>query len=106
MSLSWIRTKPSMLDPSNQMPSSRAFSSWVAGIETFLTMPRMSVNWSRTKSIFSSSIRSKISLFDVIKNLGVVGTKYTDGSKISPFRASFGTNLQGLFQGPIHFRDS
>jgi hypothetical protein len=44
MSLSSMRTNPSMLDPSNMMSPASAFSNCDAGISTFLLTPRMSVN--------------------------------------------------------------
>ena len=45
-SLSAIRVKPSIDEPSNQVPCLTEPSSWWIGIVTALTMPMMSVNWS------------------------------------------------------------
>jgi hypothetical protein len=48
-SLSAIRVKPSIDDPSNQVPCLTEPSSWWIGIVTALTWPMMSVNWSWMK---------------------------------------------------------
>ena len=58
MSDSWILAKPSMEEPSNPVPESRAFPSLVAGIETLFTSPWMSVNCNRRDSTFLSRIVS------------------------------------------------
>ena len=55
MSLSLARAKPSMAEPSNPMPSSNAPSSSAGAIATDFSVPRMSVNHSRTKRICRSS---------------------------------------------------
>ena len=44
-----IRVKPSIDEPSNQVPCSTDPSSWWIGIVTALTCPMMSVNWSWMK---------------------------------------------------------
>ncbi len=46
-----IRVKPSIEEPSNQVPCLTEPSSWWIGIVTALTWPMMSVNWSWTKRI-------------------------------------------------------
>ena len=64
-SLSAIRVKPSIEEPSNQVPWRTEPSSWWIGIVTALTTPRMSVNWSWTKRMPPSraaSIRASASL--------------------------------------------
>ena len=50
-SLSAMRVKPSIDEPSNQVPCSTDSSSRWIGIVTALTRPMMSVNWSWTKRI-------------------------------------------------------
>ena len=58
-SVSAIRVKPSIEEPSNQVPCLTEPSSWWIGIVTALTWPMMSVNWSWTKRIplaFAASI--------------------------------------------------
>jgi len=50
MSLSSIRTKPSIDDPSKVISPSSALSNWVDGTSTFLLIPVMSVNCRRRKS--------------------------------------------------------
>ena len=58
-SLSAIRVKPSIDEPSNQVPCLSEPSSWWSGMVTPLTMPMMSVNWSSTKRMpldFAASI--------------------------------------------------
>ena len=50
-SLSAIRVKPSIDEPSNHVPCLTEPSSWWIGIVTALTRPMMSVNWSWTKRI-------------------------------------------------------
>ncbi len=46
-SLSWTREKPSIDEPSNVIPSSRAFSSSAGLIAKLFNVPRTSVNQSR-----------------------------------------------------------
>ena len=55
ISLSWIRAKPSMDDPSNHRPWSTASLSLCAGIVTFLATPMMSVNCRLTNRTASCS---------------------------------------------------
>jgi hypothetical protein len=60
-SLSAIRVKPSMDEPSNHVPCFTEPSSWWIGIVTAFTAPMMSVNWSCTKRMplaFAPSMRS------------------------------------------------
>ena len=61
MSDSSIRQKPSIEDPSNQIPSVRAFSAWAAGMATFFGSPWISENWSLMNFTRSASIRSSSS---------------------------------------------
>ncbi|CAB4877712.1 unannotated protein [freshwater metagenome] len=56
MSDSVTRANPSMADPSNPIPSSKAFSNSAGAIATDLRKPKTSVNHNRTKRIFRSSI--------------------------------------------------
>ena len=59
MSASDTRAKPSIDDPSNPMPSSKAPSSSAGAIATDFRYPSTSVNHSRTKRMSrSSSVRS------------------------------------------------
>ena len=53
-----IRVKPSIDEPSNQVPWATELSSWWTGIVTALTDPTMSVNWSWTKRIPLAFARS------------------------------------------------
>ena len=55
MSLSLARAKPSMAEPSKPMPSSNAPSSSAGATATDFSVPRTSVNHSRTKRISRSS---------------------------------------------------
>ena len=58
-SASWTRLKPSMAEPSNVIPSSRAFSSSAGVMLKALGVPRTSVNHSWTKRMpRSSTVRS------------------------------------------------
>ena len=58
-SLSWTRLKPSMVEPSKVMPSSRAFSSSAGVIWKDLGVPSTSVNHIWTKRTpRSSTVRS------------------------------------------------
>src|SRR5262245_26413188 len=62
-SLSAIRVKPSIDEPSNQVPWRTEPSSWWTGIVTALTTPMMSVNWSwmnRMPLAFAASISSML----------------------------------------------
>ena len=61
-SLSAIRVKPSIDEPSNQVPCLTEPSSWWIGIVTALTWPMMSVNWSWTKRIPASTAASIVLL--------------------------------------------
>ena len=54
-SLSWTRLNPSMADPSNVMPSTRAFSNSAGVMENVLGVPSTSVNHSWTKRTPRSS---------------------------------------------------
>ena len=59
MSDSKTRANPSIADPSKAMPSSNADSNSAGATETLLSVPRTSVNHSRTKRMSrSSSVRS------------------------------------------------
>ena len=49
MSLSSVRTNPSIALPSNMMSPARAFANCEVGTSTFLLTPRMSVNCRRRK---------------------------------------------------------
>ncbi len=55
MSASWIRLKPSMHDPSNSIPDSRASSSSAGVMANDLSIPCTSVNHSRTNRTLRSS---------------------------------------------------
>ena len=58
-SLSWTRLKPSIDDPSNVMPSSRAFSSSAGVMAKLFEVPSTSVNHSRmNRTPRSSTVRS------------------------------------------------
>ena len=62
-SLSAIRVKPSIDEPSNHVPWRTEPSSWWIGIVTALTTPMMSVNWSwmnRMPLAFADSISSTL----------------------------------------------
>src|SRR6266568_4566907 len=64
MSLSWMRAKPSMLDPSNHRPFSTASPNLWNGMWTFLTTPMMSVNCrltNRTLAALACSNTSSLS---------------------------------------------
>ncbi len=67
-SLSAIRVKPSIDEPSNQVPCLTEPSSWWIGIVTALTWPMMSVNWSWMK-------RMPLALggFDLRRSIGARG---------------------------------
>ena len=57
-SASWMREKPSIDEPSNVMPSSRAFSSSAGLMAKLLRLPRMSVNHRRiSRTPRSSTVR-------------------------------------------------
>ena len=61
MSLSSIRTNPSIEEPSNIILLSNTFSIWLTGTSTFLIVPVISVNCNLIYLTFSSSIVFKIS---------------------------------------------
>src|SRR5581483_4538595 len=63
MSDSAIRAKPSIDEPSNQVPYSNESASWWTGIVTLFTMPLMSVNCRLTKRTFCSSASRRTSSF-------------------------------------------
>ena len=61
-SASWMRENPSIEDPSNVIPSSRAFSSSAGLMAKLLRLPRMSVNQRRiSRTPRSSTLRSTYS---------------------------------------------
>ena len=61
-SASWIRENPSIDEPSNVIPSSRAFSSSAGLIAKLFRLPRMSVNHRRIRRTpRSSTLRSTYS---------------------------------------------
>ncbi len=63
-SLSWMRLKPSIAEPSNCMPSSKAPSSSAGEMANDFSWPRTSVNQSRTKRTpRSSTVRSTYSFW-------------------------------------------
>src|SRR5574341_1053365 len=64
MSLSSIRTNPSIEDPSNMMSPERALSNWLSGTSTFLLIPVMSVNCRRRKSPWNFLVSSSTSAFE------------------------------------------
>jgi len=70
MSLSSMRTNPSMLEPSNMMSPASAFSNWEAGISTFLLTPRMSVNCRRRKRTLSLRVSSRTSFAEAFRRSG------------------------------------
>jgi hypothetical protein len=58
-SASWIRENPSIDDPSNVIPSPRAFSSSAGLMAKLFRLPRMSVNHSRiSRTPRSSTLRN------------------------------------------------
>ncbi len=59
-SASWIRENPSIDDPSNVIPSARAFSSSAGEMAKLLRLPRMSVNHIRTRRTPRSSTLRKM----------------------------------------------
>ena len=62
-SLSWMRLKPSIAEPSNCMPSSKAFSSSAGEMATDFSWPSTSVNHSRTSRMpRSSTVRRTYSI--------------------------------------------
>ena len=66
-----IRVKPSIDEPSNQVPCRTEPSSWWIGIVTALTWPMTSVNWSwmkRMPAAFAASIFSMPSTASLIAN--------------------------------------
>ena len=63
ISLSSIRTKPSMDEPSNIILLSKTLSNWLIGTSTFLIVPYKSVNIKRKKRTFSSFAMRRMSSF-------------------------------------------
>ena len=71
MSLSAMRAKPSIEEPSNHLPWSMQSSSWCPGMVTLLTSPTTSVNWrltkrTRSRSACSSTFCLRVSRLSVL----------------------------------------
>ncbi len=68
-SASWMREKPSIDEPSNVIPSSRAFSSSAGLMAKLLRLPRMSVNHRRISRTPRSSTRAQDVLTLLLEHL-------------------------------------
>src|SRR5579884_4156931 len=93
MSDSAMRAKPSMDEPSNQVPCSIESRNWWVGMVTLFTIPTMSVNWRLMKRTCSCSICSKTLRDSVIYLLHEIG--FAGGCR-SRHTLLHGTGMDGI----------
>src|SRR5687767_501714 len=92
MSLSSIRTKPSIDEPSNMISPSSALANWLLGTSTFLLTPRMSVNWRRRKS--TSKRRASASTSAWVADARSAGKSFSGGREEGMVRRSYAPPLR------------